>query len=99
MSKLQTVFWDWREQISWGRFCAAVSLVVAVWREFTGAAIEHVALWLAVATGSYVTSKVTEIVALLKRVRAAVLPAPGGESVAEPMGCVHTADRPCAGTS
>jgi hypothetical protein len=57
---------DWRGQISWGRACALVALVVAVWREFTGADIRHVALWLGVATSSYGTSKVTEIVALLK---------------------------------
>lgn len=57
---------DWRGQDSWGRLCALVALVVAVWREFDGAPIQHVALWLLVATGSYSASKFTEIVALLK---------------------------------
>lgn len=61
-----TLFRDWRQQLSWGRVCAAVALVVAVWREFGGASVQHVALWLGVATGSYGTSKFTEIVALLK---------------------------------
>jgi hypothetical protein len=61
-----TLFRDWRNQISWGRVCAAVALVVAVWREFAGADVKHVALWLAVATGSYGTSKAAEIVALVK---------------------------------
>ena len=61
-----TALRDWRGQISWGRICALVALVVAVWREFAGADLRHVALWLLVATGSYGTSKLTEVVALIK---------------------------------
>ena len=70
-----SLFRDWREQLSWGRVCAASALVVAVWREFTGADLYHVALWLGVATGSYGTSKATEIVALLKNVGVVAPPA------------------------
>ena len=61
-----TAFRDFRGQISWGRICAAVSLAVAVWREFTGATLEHVGLWLGVATGNYGASKFTEIVNTIK---------------------------------
>lgn len=74
---LSSMFRDWRNQISWGRICAAVALVVAVWRESTGANLYHVALWLGVATGSYGISKGTEVVALLKNVGVAAPPASG----------------------
>jgi len=53
---------DFRGQLSWGRFCAAVSLAVAVVQEFRAQPIAHVALWLGVATGSYTASKITEMV-------------------------------------
>jgi len=74
---LSSLFRDWRNQISWGRICAAVALVVAVWREFTGADLWHVALWLGVATGSYGISKGTEVVALLKHAGSQAQPASG----------------------
>lgn len=61
-----SLFRDFRGHVSWGRVCSLVALVVAVWREFTGATIQHVALWLGVATGSYGTSKGTEVIAYLK---------------------------------
>lgn len=61
-----TLLRDFRGQVSWGRVCALVALVMAVRREFQGADIQHVALWLLTATGSYGTSKLTEIVALFK---------------------------------
>ena len=53
---------DWRNQISWGRVCAAVALVVAVISQFKGADIAHVGLWLSVATGNYAASKITEAI-------------------------------------
>lgn len=75
---------DWRHQLSWGRACAMVSLLMAVAREFQGASLKHVALWLGVATGSYGTSKATEIVALLKGVGAAApTPQGGGTSTVQ----------------
>ena len=58
---IASVLHDWRGQISWGRVCAAVALVVAVWREFTGADLAHVGLWLGVAVGNYSASKLTEV--------------------------------------
>lgn len=62
----ETLFHDWRDQFSWGRVCALACLVVAVWREFAGASVEHVALWLGSAVGSYGQSKLTETVAYIK---------------------------------
>lgn len=56
-----SVLHDWRGQLSWGRVCAAVALAVAVWREFTGADLAHVGLWLGVAVGNYSASKLTEV--------------------------------------
>jgi hypothetical protein len=56
-----TLFHDWRDQLSWGRVCAAVALGMAVAREFQGAGIAHVSLWLGVAVGNYGLSKVTEM--------------------------------------
>lgn len=90
-----SIFRDWRGQQSWGRACAAVALVVAVWREFTGADLRHVALWLGVATGSYGTSKLTEIVAFLKNVGAAAPPPPGVDSpgLTTASGSASSADR------
>ena len=58
---IASVLHDWRGQLSWGRVCAAVALVVAVWREFTGADLAHVGLWLGVAVGNYSASKLTEV--------------------------------------
>ena len=75
---------DWRNQVSWGRVCAVVALAVAVWRESNGADLQHVALWLGVATGSYGLSKGTEAVALLKNVGIAVPSAPGGGTSTTP---------------
>ena len=58
---IASVLNDWRGQLSWGRVCAAVALVVAVWREFNGADLAHVGLWLGVAIGNYGASKLTEV--------------------------------------
>lgn len=61
-----TLFNDFRNQKSWGRVCALVALVVAVVREFQGADVRHVGLWLGVAVGNYGFSKGTEVVAYIK---------------------------------
>ena len=58
---MHTILQDWRGQLSWGRVCAAVALVVAVWREFNGADLAHVGLWMGVAIGNYGASKLTEV--------------------------------------
>ena len=76
-------FRDWRGQVSWGRICALVALVVAVILSCKPAPdVRIVALWLAVATGNYSASKLTEITAILKGVgsamRAAAPSASGG---------------------
>ena len=55
-------FRDFRGQLSWGRFCSAVSLAVAVIQEARGKDLAHIALFLGVATGSYTASKITEMV-------------------------------------
>ena len=60
-----TLFQDFRGQLSWGRVCAFVALVMAVWGKFTGMDIEHTKIWLAVASGNYGASKLTEIVSSL----------------------------------
>ena len=72
---------DWRNQHSWGRVCAVVALAVTVWRESNGADLQHVALWLGVATGSYGLSKGREVVALLKNVGAAAPTSQAGDPV------------------
>ena len=77
-----SVLHDWRGQLSWGRVCAAVALVVAVWREFNGADLAHVGLWLGVAIGNYGASKLTEVLCRSTSPTAGV-PAPAaGESAA-----------------
>jgi len=88
-------FRDWRGQISWGRICAAVALVVAVMLSFRpGPDVQLVGLWLAVAGGNYGVSKVTEIVAILKglgsKIGLAGSISPGGVSPGiEPGGCAR----------
>ena len=63
---LSSLLRDWREQLSWGRFCSLVALVVAVAREFSGADLGHTKLWLGVATGSYGASKLAEVLCSLR---------------------------------
>ena len=53
---------DFRGQLSWGRICALVSLIVAVVQECRSKEIAHIALWLGIATGNYTASKITEMV-------------------------------------
>ena len=57
---------DIEGQLSWGRFCAAVCLGVAVWQEFHNADLQHVSLWLGIATGNYGASKLTQMVSVIK---------------------------------
>lgn len=59
---LSTLLQDFRGQMSWGRICAVVALVVAVIGQIKGADVEHLTLWLSVATGNYAASKITEMV-------------------------------------
>lgn len=81
-----TLLRDFRGQVSWGRVCSLVSLVVAVVGQFNGMSIEAVKVWLSVAVGNYGASKLTEIAACFK-VGAAVPSAPGG---GDSTGCVGT---------
>ena len=57
-----SVLRDFRNQISWGRVCAFVALVVAVVGQFGSMDAEHLKLWLGVAVGNYGASKLTEMV-------------------------------------
>ena len=57
---MKTLFMDWRKQISWGRVCAFVALVVAVVGQIKGMDADHLALWLGVAVGNYAASKIAE---------------------------------------
>ena len=57
-----SLFHDWRNQISYGRFCAAMCLVMAIVREFQGADITHVSLWLGKGLFTYGLSKGTEAI-------------------------------------
>lgn len=72
-----TLLRDFRGQVSWGRFCALVALIVAVAGQCSGMNIEAVKVWLSVAVGNYGASKLTEIVASLKA-GAAVPTSPSG---------------------
>jgi hypothetical protein len=81
MAKLRTILQDWRGQLSWGRVCAAVALVVAVWREFNGADLAHVGLWLGVALGNYGVSKLTEVRCSKSPNPGAPVPSPAADGV------------------
>lgn len=59
---MSSLFHDFRGQVSWGRVCALVALVVAVIGQFYGMDAEHLKLWLSVATGNYAASKITEMI-------------------------------------
>ena len=59
---MRSLLLDWREQLSWGRFCALVALGVAVAGQWTGMDAEHLKIWLGVAVGNYLASKLTEAV-------------------------------------
>ena len=56
------LFRDFRGSISWGRFCSAAALAVAIIAQWRGAEIAAVALWLGAALGNYGASKVTEMI-------------------------------------
>lgn len=67
MTRLTSLFSDWKNQLSWGRVCAAVALVIAVILSFRpGPDIKLIELWLGVACGNYGASKLTEVVSIIK---------------------------------
>ena len=59
---MSTLLHDFRGQLSWGRVCSLVALIVAVVGEFKGMGTAHLQTWLGVATGGYGISKLTEMV-------------------------------------
>ena len=64
---LITLFHDFRGQMSWGRFCAFVSLTVAVILSFqTKPDLALISTWLGHTFGEYAASKVTEMVVSAK---------------------------------
>ena len=85
-----SIFHDWRNQLSWGRVCAFVALVVAVIGQFTGIDTAHLALWLGVALGNYGASKITEMVCGRSNVEVAASPATGDGSSARAASDVPT---------
>jgi hypothetical protein len=62
IGRLSTIFQDFDNQLSWGRICACVALIVAVVEQFRHADVAHVSLWLGAAMGHYSVSKITEMV-------------------------------------
>lgn len=64
---LSGLFRDFHDQLSWGRVCAATSLVVAVVLSFQAKPdIALIQTWLGHTLGEYAASKVTEMVASAK---------------------------------
>jgi hypothetical protein len=59
---MNTLLKDFRGQVSWGRVCALVALVMAVVGNWTHMDAEHLRLWLGVAMGNYGASKITEMI-------------------------------------
>ena len=57
---LSTLIRDFRGNISWGRFCSFVALVVAVVAQFNGSSVAHIATWLGIAMGNYTVAKISE---------------------------------------
>ena len=55
-----SIWRDFRGNLSWGRICSFVALVVAVIAQFTGASVAHISVWLGLAGGNYIASKATE---------------------------------------
>jgi hypothetical protein len=55
---------DFRGQMSWGRICSLVGLIVAVYGQLqkNPMDIAHLSVWLGVALGNYGASKVTEMI-------------------------------------
>ena len=68
----------------WGILVASIWLTIGLWVPITAEWNVALALFLGAVTTGYVGGK---------KVGAAAPPAPGGESVAEPTGCVNAADR------
>jgi len=59
---VRTLMLDFRGQLSWGRVCALVALIMAVIGQFKGMSLGHLQTWLSVAVGNYGASKITEMV-------------------------------------
>ena len=59
---MRTLLLDFRGQLSWGRVCAMVALIMAVIGQFKGMGLGHLQTWLAVAVGNYGLSKGTEMI-------------------------------------
>jgi len=68
----------------WGIFVTSIWLTIGLWLPITAEWNVALALFLGAITTGYVGGK---------KVGAAAPTAPGGESVAEPTGCVNAADR------
>lgn len=68
----------------WVIACSTIWLTIGIWRPFSAEWNVAFGLLLTAVTTGYVGGK---------KVGAAAPSAPGGESVAEPAGCVRTADR------
>ena len=60
-----TLFEDFRGQVSWGRICSFVALIVAVMGQFNHASIDSLKIWLQVAVGGYGASKATEAISYI----------------------------------
>ena len=64
---LSSLFRDFRDQFSWGRFCAFVSLTVAVILSFQDKPdLALIQTWLGHTLGEYAASKVAEMVTSAK---------------------------------
>jgi len=67
LTDMHTLFRDFRGQLSWGRVCALVGLIVAVVGQFKtheGVPLldaDHLKIWLGLSFGNYGASKVTEM--------------------------------------
>ena len=56
----RSIFQDFRGNLSWGRICSFVALVVAAIAQFNGATPAQLSIWLGVAVGNYTVSKISE---------------------------------------
>ena len=59
---MNTLLLDFRGQMSWGRFCSMVALLVAVSGQFSGMDTDHLVVWLGVALGNYGLAKASEAI-------------------------------------
>lgn len=61
-----TLFRDWRGQLSWGRIVSFCALVVAIVGSFTHMSVDVLKAWLSVVLGGYGSSKAVEAITSLK---------------------------------